>query len=61
VQVTDIPWRNCPTDITSAAMDFLTKIETRPLAKFLLELLEEFFVGIPMGDTKGPIPKAKVW
>eukprot|EP00884_Botryococcus_braunii_P003584 jgi/Botrbrau1/13226/Bobra.9_1s0015.2 len=59
-QVIDIPWRECPADIASASSEFLKGIETRPLAKFLVELLEEFFEGIPLNAGKGTIPQAKV-
>lgn len=59
-QVIDIPWRDCPADIRTAASEFLKAIETRPLAKFLVELLAESLAGIPVNFNKGTTPKAKV-
>lgn len=54
-------WRDCPPDISTEATAFLSAFETRPLSKFLLEVLEATFEGIPVSSSyKGSVSNAKV-
>lgn len=61
VQVTDVALRDFPPDILAEAIPFLKFYETRPLSKFLLEVLEETFESIPVSSSsKGAGSPAKV-